>query len=66
MDGWLGHGCKAKVNLETQQVSFVDPENITHTKDKFECIKKSTPTKSYDFKNEALNVMSDFIQKSLL
>lgn len=66
MDGWLGHGWKAKVNLETQQVSFVNPENIIHTKDKSECIKTYTPTKSSDFENEVLNVMSDFYSKELV
>ncbi|WP_440951538.1 DUF7662 domain-containing protein [Methanococcoides sp. FTZ1] len=66
MDGWLGYGWKAKVNLETQRVSFINPENIIYTKDKSEDFKTSTPTKSHDFENKALDVMSDFYSKELV
>lgn len=66
MDGWLGHGWKAKVNLELQQVSFINPGNSIYTKDKMGDIKTSAPINTYDFENKVRTVMSGFYSKELV
>ncbi|AKB85516.1 hypothetical protein [Methanococcoides methylutens] len=65
MDGWLGQGWKAKVDLEMQQVSFINPENILHAKARTGPI-RSTTTDAHDFQNQVLDVMSGFYSKELV